>query len=60
MGEFENAINCYDKLIEINKKNAAAWQNKGTLLQKLERENDADACFKKAIELGYEINGNAN
>lgn len=55
MGKLDDAINCYDKLIEINKKNAAAWQNKGIILQKLERENDGDECFKKAIELGYKL-----
>jgi len=47
----------YDKAIEIDSKNALAWNYKGKLLQQLGLEVEAMKCFEKARELGYEEDG---
>jgi tetratricopeptide (TPR) repeat protein len=48
------ALRCYEKAIEINPKDAYAWNNKGNFLKELGHATEADAAFAKAIELGYE------
>jgi tetratricopeptide (TPR) repeat protein len=42
------AIECFDKVIELNPENKAAWEIKGHLLEKLGRKGEAKKCFKKA------------
>ena len=51
MGKYEDAIDCYNKVIEINSKYATAFQNKGISLTKLGRYNEAIECYSRAIEL---------
>ncbi|MFA5251543.1 MAG: serine/threonine-protein kinase [Phycisphaerae bacterium] len=48
---FEEAINCFDKAIQIDLRNAAAWNNKGYSLHSLGRYEDAIHCYDKAIEI---------
>ncbi|NOR78583.1 MAG: tetratricopeptide repeat protein, partial [Methanophagales archaeon] len=50
----EEAIECYDKAIELKPNYEEAWYNKGVMLEKLGRKKEAKLCFQKAKELGYE------
>jgi tetratricopeptide (TPR) repeat protein len=51
LGNYEEAIKCYDKAIEIEPNNAEAWNNKGIVLGRLSNYEEAIACYDKAIEL---------
>ncbi|KAF5418231.1 MAG: hypothetical protein C5S38_00205 [Candidatus Methanophagaceae archaeon] len=44
----------YDKAIELNPEFGDTWNNKGVNLEKLGRKDEAEHCFQKAKELGYE------
>ena len=50
-GDYEKAIENYDKAIELNPNYEEAWYNKGVRLGKLERHEEAIECHDKAIEL---------
>ncbi|MGE5634650.1 MAG: tetratricopeptide repeat protein, partial [Deltaproteobacteria bacterium] len=49
--EYNNAIQCYDKALEIDANYADAWYNKGSSLGNLLKHNEAIQCFDKAIEI---------
>ena len=49
--EYHKAIKCFDKAIEIDPKNAAAWSEKGYALNELGNFLEAIKCFDKAIEI---------
>ena len=49
--EYNNAIQCYDKAIEIDANYADAWYNKGAVLDDLLNHNEAIQCFDKALEI---------
>ena len=49
--EYNNAIQCYDKALEIDANYADAWYNKGAVLGDLLKHNEAIQCFDKAIEI---------
>jgi tetratricopeptide (TPR) repeat protein len=49
--EYHKAIRCFDKAIEIDPKNAAAWGEKGHALNELGNLLEAIKCFDKAIEI---------
>ncbi len=53
MGHHKEALDYFDKVIEINPRDANAWYNKGWTLYQLERYSSAKQCFIKANELGY-------
>jgi tetratricopeptide (TPR) repeat protein len=46
-----DAIKSYDKALELDPKDAHAWDNKGCLLHVLGRDDDAIECYDKALEL---------
>jgi len=48
---FEEAIRCYDKALEINSKHYKAWNNKGIVLHKQGRIEEAIKCYDKALEI---------
>ena len=48
LGRPEEAIECFDKAIELDPKKASAWYNKGTALTSLGRPEEAIECFDKA------------
>lgn len=57
-GDYEQAIECYDKALEELDPDheyawysAFAWHNKGGALYKLERYDEAIVCYNKALEL---------
>ena len=58
LNKYREAIECFDKAIEINPKHADAWRYKGYALSKLEDEEKLIlSCFNKALELTEEEKG---
>ena len=51
MGSYDEAIQVYDKVIEINPKFAEVWYNKGTALRHLGKDDEASVCDDKAAAL---------
>lgn len=51
MGRFEEAIQCYDKALEMNPNQPETWFNKGNSLGSLHRLDEAIKCHDKAIEI---------
>ena len=51
LGRCEEAIRCYDKVLELDPQDALAWNNKGRSLDSLGRHEDAIRCYDKALEL---------
>ena len=47
----EEACRCYDKAIEIDLNNVAAWYNKGLVLDCLNRYNEAIQCYDRVIKI---------
>jgi len=48
---FEQAIRCYDQIIEINSNEFEAWRGKGLILNVQEKFDEAIICFDKALEI---------
>ncbi len=46
-----NAIECFDRSIELNPEDSNSWNGKGNSLYELEKYQDTIACYEKAIEL---------
>jgi tetratricopeptide (TPR) repeat protein len=44
--KYENALECYERALEIKPDTAIAWNNKGRVLKKLGRHNEALGCLK--------------
>ncbi|CAD8131391.1 unnamed protein product [Paramecium sonneborni] len=55
--KYQEAIDCYDKAIQINSKYEIAWNNKGSALRKLQQYQEAIDCYDKAIQINqkYDI-----
>ena len=51
IGLFENAINAYKELIEINPSNSDAYNNLGIVFKDLNRYPEAEEIYKKAIQI---------
>ncbi len=50
-GQWDEAIACFKKAIELDPKNGLAWENLGLVRRAKGQLDDAIACLKKAIEL---------
>lgn len=48
---YEEAIECYDKAIQLEPNNVDVWFFKGYVLQKLKLYDEAIACYNKTIEI---------
>jgi tetratricopeptide (TPR) repeat protein len=51
LGKYEEAIQCYDRVLEIDGKYVEAWYNKGTALDNLGKYEEAIQCYDKALEI---------
>ena len=51
LGQYDDAVKCYDKSLEIDYNNPAIWCNKGNLLYILKRYKRAIECYDKALEI---------
>jgi tetratricopeptide (TPR) repeat protein len=50
-GEYEKAVECYDKVLEIDPKHTIALGNKGLALAKVGKYNEAIWSFDKVLEM---------
>ncbi len=50
-GELDDALACYESLIELKPKDAEAHNNLGAVLHRLQRHPEADAHFRRALHL---------
>ena len=53
------AMNCYDKIIEINPNHAKAWIKKGLIHEGWGRWDDAIKCYDKASEINSNYKNNS-
>jgi tetratricopeptide (TPR) repeat protein/tRNA A-37 threonylcarbamoyl transferase component Bud32 len=51
LGKPQEAIECYDRALEINPRYAGAWYNKGTALDDLGKYQEAIVCYDEALEI---------
>lgn len=52
IGKYEEALECYNRAIELNPLYAEAWQGKGFILgERLSRPQEAMSCYEKACEI---------
>ena len=51
LNEPKQAMECFDKLIEIEPNHAIAWHNKGVVFQEMKEDKKAQKCFRKAKRL---------
>ncbi len=51
LGRHDEAITCYDKALEMDRRNADTWSNKGTALGALRRYKEAIDCFDEALSI---------
>ena len=54
IGNFEEALKCYDQAIQVNPKNIDAWVNKRNALDELGEHEKANECKNKIYELRKE------
>ncbi len=47
----EEAVKCFDRVIEHNPVNGSAWYNKGLALVEIGKEAEAEECFALARKL---------
>ena len=50
-GQYENALNSFQKAISINQNDPDLWNLKGVTLRSLGRYNEAVECFNKSLEI---------
>ena len=51
LGKYDEAIQAYDKAIEIDPQHAAAWNNKGIVLYDQGKYNEALQAYNKSLEI---------
>ena len=51
LGKYQEAIACYNRVLEINPRDAGAWSNKGNALNKLGKLQEAVDCYDRALEI---------
>ena len=50
-GKFQDAIHCFDRVIETEPDHAGAWNGRGICLKELGRYEEAIQCFDKVISM---------
>jgi len=50
-GKYNEAIECYDKAIEIDSRCKDAWNNKGNLLADQKKYSEAHKCYDEALKI---------
>ena len=50
-GQYENALNSFQKAIMLNQNDPDLWNLKGIALRSLGRYNEAVECFNKSLEI---------
>ena len=50
-GQYEDALNSFQKAISLNQNDPDLWNLKGVTLRSLGRYNEAVECFNKSLEI---------
>ncbi len=50
-GQYEDALNSFQKAISLNQNDPDLWNMKGIALRSLGRYNEAIECFNKSLEI---------
>lgn len=50
-GKDYEAIECYDKALQVDPNNAYAWNSKGESFRNLEKYKEAIECYDKALQI---------
>jgi len=50
-GQYDNALNLFQKAILLNQNDPDLWNLKGIALRRLGRYNEAIECFNKSLEI---------
>jgi len=50
-GQYDNALNLFQKAILLNQNDPDLWNLKGIALRSLGRYNEAVECFNKSLEI---------
>jgi len=50
-GQYDNAVNLFQKAILLNRNDPDLWNLKGIALRSLGRYNEAIECFNKSLEI---------
>lgn len=50
-GKYEDALDCFEKILSSNPNNSDIWNKKGVALRSLGRYDEAIECFNKALEI---------
>mgnify|MGYP000903446371 CR=1 FL=1 len=50
-GEYESALNSFQRAISLNQHDPDLWNLKGIALRSLGRYNEAIECFNKSLEI---------
>ncbi|MBE2899606.1 hypothetical protein DNK57_02015 [Methanothermobacter thermautotrophicus] len=56
LGRYDEALGCFEKVLEINPEDHRAWYMKGEVLEKLGRCEEALESYRKALKLKPEYN----
>ena len=51
LGRYKEALSGYDRALELDPQDAAAWNNKGLVLVKLGHYKEALSCYDRARRL---------
>jgi len=51
IGQFEEAIACFDKALALEPEYGHAWSNKGVVLYSLGRNRESLQCFERALQI---------
>lgn len=54
-GKFQEAIDCFDRVIEMEPGHYEAWNDKGICLKELGRYEEALQCFDRVLELNPKV-----
>ena len=50
-GQYEDALNSFERAISLNQNDPDLWNLKGIVLRSLGRYNEAVDCFNKSLEI---------
>ena len=50
-GKYEDALDCFEKILASNPNNPDIWNKKGVALRSLGRYDEAIECFNKSLEI---------
>jgi len=50
-GQYEDALNSFERAISLNQNDPDLWNLKGIVLRSLGRYNEAVECFNKSLEI---------